>query len=159
MFVVGAATRLLTIPRVSNASQSPVPVGRRPIERHFQSPTASVKRLHAIYAIFCSGRTVNELALAGVGANGVNAISTVQVRERQRERVVAEQNRHTCVHASDVLERREEKHEHDAHAKDLDASSGHVQHECLHGERLCGGDGELPSAFLFQGCIGRCCCC
>jgi len=33
------------MPRVSNASQSPVPDGKRPIERHFQRPTARVRRL------------------------------------------------------------------------------------------------------------------
>lgn len=37
-----------TNPRVSNASQSPVPVGSNPIDRHFQRPTASVRRLHMI---------------------------------------------------------------------------------------------------------------
>lgn len=35
-----------TNPRVSNASQSPVPVGSNPIDRHFQRPTARVRRLH-----------------------------------------------------------------------------------------------------------------
>lgn len=61
------------IARLSNASQSPVPVGIRPIERHFQRPTASVNRLHAMYAIFWRGRTLSDLTLAGVGANGANA--------------------------------------------------------------------------------------
>lgn len=43
------------------------------MERHFQRPTASVNRLHAMYAIFWRGRTLRDLTLAVVGANGANA--------------------------------------------------------------------------------------
>lgn len=43
------------------------------MERHFQRPTARVKRLHAIYAIFCRERTLSDLASVDVGANGANA--------------------------------------------------------------------------------------
>lgn len=38
--------------RVSNANQSPVPIGSKPIERHFQRPTPNVNKLHRIYTIF-----------------------------------------------------------------------------------------------------------
>lgn len=37
---------LRTDARVSNANQSPVPVGKSPICRHFQSPNANVSILH-----------------------------------------------------------------------------------------------------------------
>ena len=60
----------------------------------------------------------------------------------------------TGVHPSDVLDGREEKHQHDAHAKDLDAAPGHVEHEGLHGEGFGGGDGEVPCAFFFEGGVG-----
>jgi hypothetical protein len=65
---------VLTRPLVSNASQSPVPVGRRPIERHFHSPTANVSKLHATYASFWSGSVSNEFAFEDVGAKGAKAI-------------------------------------------------------------------------------------
>ena len=58
--------------------------------------------------------------------------------------------RRTFVHGRQVLERGEEEHEDDTHAEDLDAATGHVEHECLHGEGLCGCDGVLPCSFLFQ---------
>ena len=64
----------LTIPRLSNASQSPVPVGNSPMLRHFHSPTPSVNRLHNKYTTFCNGRVVMDFAEAAVGANGANAV-------------------------------------------------------------------------------------
>ena len=56
--------------------------------------------------------------------------------------------RRTAVDRREVLERAEQEHEHDAHAEDLDASSGHVQHEGLHGQLLRGRDGEVPCSFI-----------
>jgi len=60
-------------PRLSNANQSPVPVGNNPMLRHFHNPTASVNRLHSRYTTFCSGRVMIDFAEAVVGANGANA--------------------------------------------------------------------------------------
>jgi hypothetical protein len=41
-----------TSPLVSKASQSAVPIGRRPIDWHFHSPTPSVRILHNTKTIF-----------------------------------------------------------------------------------------------------------
>jgi hypothetical protein len=82
--------------------------------------------------------------LAGVGANGANAELTI------RDVTENSLNGRTCIHTSDIFERREEKHEHDTQAEDLYASARHVQHECLHRERLGWRDGEIPSAFVLQ---------
>ena len=71
--ILGQVRSTLTIPRLSNANQSPVPVGKIPMLRHFHNPTASVNRLHKIYTTFCSGRVIREWADAVVGANGANA--------------------------------------------------------------------------------------
>lgn len=62
--------------------------------------------------------------------------------------------RRTPIHPHDILKRRAEQHEHDAHAEDLHAAAGHVEHEGLHGQRLGGRDRELPRAFLFEGGVG-----
>jgi len=62
------------ISRLSNANQSPVPVGNNPMLRHFHNPTASVNRLHKVYTNFCNGRVVIDFADAVVGANGANAV-------------------------------------------------------------------------------------
>ena len=62
------------------------------------------------------------------------------------------------VHARDILDGREEKHENDPHAKYLDAPAGHVEHEGLHGEGFGWRDGEIPCPFFFQGCVGSGCC-
>ena len=64
----------------------------------------------------------------------------------------------TGVYPRNVHDGGEEEHEDDAHAKDLDAAAGHVEHECLHGEGFGGGDGEVPCALFFEGCVGGCCC-
>jgi hypothetical protein len=71
----------LTRPRLSNANQSPVPVGNKPILRHFHNPTARVNKLHKRYTNFCSGRVVMDFAEEVVGANGANAVAH---RERLR---------------------------------------------------------------------------
>ena len=42
----------------------------------------------------------------------------------------------TFVDTSDIFERGEKEHEDDAHAKDLYASAGHVEHERLHRQGL-----------------------
>jgi hypothetical protein len=47
-----------------------------------------------------------------------------------------DQSRRTIIDTRYVLERSQEQHEHYTHAEYLDPSSGHVQHESLHGERL-----------------------
>ena len=44
-----------TTPLVSNSSQSPVPVGSRPIDRHFHRPTPRVRILQSRKTIFCNG--------------------------------------------------------------------------------------------------------
>ena len=69
----------LTWPLVSNASQSAVPVGRRPIDRHFHNPTDSVSTLHATYTNFCNGSVLSDVAPDDVGANGANAAPTILV--------------------------------------------------------------------------------
>lgn len=84
-------------------------------------------------------------------------VSWIVGRERKRSNGWDRVQR-TGVHPGDVLDRREEKHEDDAHAEDLDAAAGHVEHEGLHGEGFGGGDGEVPSALFFQGCVGGCGC-
>ena len=58
--------------------------------------------------------------------------------------------RRTSVDAREVLERAEKEHEDNAHAEDLHAAAGHVEHECLHGEGLGGGDGEVPCPFCLE---------
>ena len=70
-----------TCPLVSNANQSPVPVGSRPIDRHFQRPSASVRRLHRRYAIFCRGRVVKDFGGAEAGAKGANATHIVRFQD------------------------------------------------------------------------------
>lgn len=71
--------KLLTGPLVSNANQSPVPVGNNPIDRHFHRPSANVSRLQIKYTIFCRGSVVKALGSTGeaffsaVGAKGANA--------------------------------------------------------------------------------------
>ena len=70
---------MLTKPRVSNANQSPVPIGNNPIDRHFHSPIANVKRLQSKYTIFCSGSVVSAFGSGEcflsprTGENGANA--------------------------------------------------------------------------------------
>lgn len=87
-----------------------------------------------------------------VGENGANAaVSGGSTRKHLEHKANAGR---TCVHPGDILDGREEKHEDDAHAKDLDAAAGHVEHECLHGEGFGGGDGEVPCALFFEGCVG-----
>lgn len=75
-----------TGPLVSNANQSPVPVGNNPILLHFQRPNANVNRLQIKYTIFCSGSVVRALASDGGGglfdldgAKGANATHRVDV--------------------------------------------------------------------------------
>lgn len=68
---------LRTGPRVSNANQSPVPIGKRPIELHLYSPNASVSILARIYTIFWRKRVLNDLEEADDGANGANAVCTL----------------------------------------------------------------------------------
>ena len=64
---------------VSNASQSAVPVGNSPIDRHFHNPNPRVKRLHNRYTTFCRASVVRALGCgacflpAGTGANGAKA--------------------------------------------------------------------------------------
>jgi len=89
----------------------------------------------------------------GVGEKGAKA-----VRRKSAMKVPLIHAARTCVYPSNVHERCEEEHEDDAHAKDLDAAAGHVEHECLHGEGFGGGDGEVPCALFFEGCVGGCCC-
>lgn len=62
-----------TMPRVSNASQSPVPVGIRPIERHLYIPRAIVKILHPKKASFCRVSVEKEVGSEFLGAKDVNA--------------------------------------------------------------------------------------
>jgi hypothetical protein len=69
----------LTKPLVSKASQSPVPVGSSPIDRHFQSPTPNVNRLQAKYRSFAIGSVVMDFDFACTGANGANAGDTNEV--------------------------------------------------------------------------------
>ena len=69
----------LTDPRVSNANQSPVPVGNKPIERHFHKPSASVKRLQRKYTIFCSGNVESAFASTPFGANGAKARGKIRL--------------------------------------------------------------------------------
>jgi len=63
-----------TGPRVSNATQSPVPIGNRPIELHLYSPNASVSILARMYTIFWAKRVLNDLDEEDDGANGANAV-------------------------------------------------------------------------------------
>lgn len=44
-----------TTPLVSNSSQSPVPVGSKPIDRHFHKPTPRVRILQSRKTNFCNG--------------------------------------------------------------------------------------------------------
>jgi hypothetical protein len=60
----------------------------------------------------------------------------------------------TRVDGREILEWREEEHGDDAHAKDLHAPAGHVQHERLHGQRLERRDRKLPCFLLLQ-CLVR----
>jgi len=60
--------------RVSNASQSPVPIGNKPIELHLYSPNASVSMLARIYTIFWRKRVLNDLEEEDDGAKGANAV-------------------------------------------------------------------------------------
>ena len=63
-----------TSPLVSNASQSAVPVGRRPILLHFHSPRARMRPLQTIYVNFC-GRSVRRSGeLVSSAANGAKAV-------------------------------------------------------------------------------------
>jgi len=62
--------------------------------------------------------------------------------------------RRTRVDGREILEWREQEHGDDAHAKDLHAPAGHVQHERLHGQRLDRRDRELPCFLLLQ-CLVR----
>ena len=63
-----------TGPRVSNANQSPVPIGNSPIELHLYSPNASVSMLARTYTIFWTKRVLNDLEEDDDGANGANAV-------------------------------------------------------------------------------------
>lgn len=56
----------------------------------------------------------------------------------------------TFIYTSKILERREEKHEYNSHAEDLDAATGHVQHERLHGQRLCWCDSKVQCALFLE---------
>ena len=59
-----------TTPLVSNSSQSPVPVGSKPIDRHFHKPTARVRILQSRKTNFCNGRVNIDFGFLTVeGAN------------------------------------------------------------------------------------------
>lgn len=75
---IGKNEQVRTRPLVSNANQSPVPVGSKPIDRHFHSPTPSVNKLHAMKTSFCSVRVPNDLGFCDVdGAKDAKAVSRV----------------------------------------------------------------------------------
>ena len=59
--------------RVSNASQSPVPIGNSPIELHLYSPNSSVGILARTYMTFWTKRVLNNSEEDG-GVNDVNAV-------------------------------------------------------------------------------------
>jgi hypothetical protein len=61
--------------RLSKASQSPVPVGSKPMDLHFHRPTPSVKRLHRKYSSFCASRVENAAESDLAGAKGLKADS------------------------------------------------------------------------------------
>ena len=65
--------------RVSKASQSPVPIGNRPIELHLYSPNASVSILARMYTIFWVKRVLNDLEEEDDGANGANAVYYIRL--------------------------------------------------------------------------------
>lgn len=73
---------------VSNANQSPVPVGKSPIDRHFHSPNASVSTLQRKYTNFCRASVVRALGSgacflpAGTGANGAKARCSTYKRDQ-----------------------------------------------------------------------------
>jgi hypothetical protein len=67
------AAEVLTSPLASNANQSPVPVGRSPMDLHFQSPTHSVRRLHATYTNFCNKSVESAVGSDLEGANWAKA--------------------------------------------------------------------------------------
>jgi hypothetical protein len=56
----------------------------------------------------------------------------------------------TLVHTRQILERGKQEHSDDAHAKDLHAPAGHVQHESLHGQRLDWRNSKIPSFSRLQ---------
>jgi hypothetical protein len=86
----------------------------------------------------------------GEGEKGVKAGGGQHARTENARR----ESGRTGVHPGDVHDRGEEEHDDDAHAKDLDAAAGHVEHEGLHGEGFGGGDGEVPCALFFEGGVG-----
>jgi hypothetical protein len=56
----------------------------------------------------------------------------------------------TNIHRREIFEWGKQEHRDDAHAEDLHAPAGHVQHERLHGQRLERGNGKVPSLSLLQ---------
>lgn len=72
-------------------------------------------------------------------------VSRVEVRGRRDGR--------TGVDRCNILEWRQEEHEYNSHAEDLDSPSGHVEHESLHRKRLRWRNGEVPSSTRLQGFI------
>jgi len=72
----------------------------------------------------------------------------IKFRHKERERT------RTIVYASYVLEGSEQKHEDNAHAKDLDSSPGHIEHESLHRKRFRWSDGVFPCPFFLELVIG-----
>ena len=149
--VLGMNARLLrTWPLVSNASQSPVPVGSSPIDRHFHSPSARVRRLHTKYAIFCSGRVDRDFGDDDAGAKGANAEYRGAKRLVNNASTSAKVAVRTGVDGGNVLERTGEEHEDNTHAEYLHSSSGHVQHEGLHGEGLRWRQREIPCSLRLE---------
>ena len=132
-----------------------MPVGRRPIDRHFHSPTNSVSILHATYTTFCKPSVFNVVALDDVGTNGENTAQTM--RSEYWDSANEQVQKRTCIHPGNVLKRREEQHEDDSQAEYLHASTRHVEHERLHRKGLSRGYGKVPCSLFFQGCIGRYC--
>lgn len=76
--------------RVSNANQSPVPIGNRPIELHLYNPKASVSMLARIYTIFWRNSVLNDLEEEDDdGANGANAVWGIGCVSGLRGRVLS----------------------------------------------------------------------
>lgn len=50
----------------------------------------------------------------------------------------------TAVHSSDTLEWAGDEHANSHHGEVLDARAGHVEHDCVHGQRLSRRVGEFP---------------
>lgn len=136
-----------TGPLVSKASQSPVPVGKRPICRHFHTPIPNPTRWKNKNAPFWRNNVVTALGSFPSGAYCAKALfaNGLACSEENSE------GRLTFINLEEIHKGTPEKHDYDSHTEYLHLWTRHIQHDEVHWYLLRWLDSNTPCSWCFEG--------